>query len=576
MKRIFTFLTALLLSASVFAQVPQKMTYQAVVRNAENTLIVEGTVGIQISILQESASGTVVYSETQSPTTNTNGLVSIVIGEGTVVSGDLESIDWGSDIYFIKTEIDPLGGDSYTITGVSQLLSVPYAFYAQAADTVTGPIKELDPVFSESPSFGITKADTTNLRNLSGINTGDQSLSSVLEVENLANDQIKNLTDPTDDQDAATKAYVDALVSQMNILHLTIQLNAGVTVADLVAAGASPSDLLAAGASITELVDAGASVADLLNESGSVADLIAGGATVADLIAGGATVADLVDAGVTLPELIAGNAPVDELLAEGYTVSQLLTGGVTVADLVAADAPILDLILAGVSLSDLVTAGATAQLVDAGVSTTSLIAAGASASDLIDAGITVAELITAGVSVSDLLAAEVTVSELIAEGKTASDFIGVNYQGGIIFYVDETDGTGLICSINDLDTDIEWGLTMTATGATGTAIGTGQTNTTAIISDQGIGSYAAKLCDSYNPMSYNDWFLPSIDELLEMESNKTAIAITATGLGGSGLAQTTYWSSSEIDANNASTLTNGSQASSSKNAQAAVRAVRAF
>ena len=86
---------------------------------------------MQISILQGSITGTPVYVETQIPTTNSNGVISIEIGNGTLISGSFSAIDWGNDTYFIKTETDVNGGSAYTITGTSQLLSVPYALYAK-------------------------------------------------------------------------------------------------------------------------------------------------------------------------------------------------------------------------------------------------------------------------------------------------------------------------------------------------------------------------------------------------------------------------------------------------------------
>ena len=134
MKKIFTLIAGIMLSASVFAQVPEKMSYQAVVRDGSNALVASTAVGMQISILQGSTSGTAVYVETQTPTSNANGLVSVEIGAGTVVSGSFSNIDWGNDTYFIKTETDPTGGTTYTITGTSQLLSVPYALYAETAE----------------------------------------------------------------------------------------------------------------------------------------------------------------------------------------------------------------------------------------------------------------------------------------------------------------------------------------------------------------------------------------------------------------------------------------------------------
>lgn len=137
MKKVFSILAAVLLTASVFAQSPEKMSYQAVIRNSSEALVTNTTVGMQISILQGSASGTAVYVETQSPTTNANGLISIKIGDGTVQSGDFTNIDWANGPYFIKTETDPAGGTDYTITGTSQLLSVPYALHAKTAESVS-------------------------------------------------------------------------------------------------------------------------------------------------------------------------------------------------------------------------------------------------------------------------------------------------------------------------------------------------------------------------------------------------------------------------------------------------------
>ncbi|MBP9792607.1 MAG: hypothetical protein KBC56_01250 [Flavobacterium sp.] len=129
-KRIINILMMSLFATTMLAQAPQKMSYQAVVRNAGNTLIANATVGMRISVLQGTANGTAVYVETQAPTTNANGLVTLEIGAGTVVSGTFAFISWGTNNYYIKTETDPTGGTNYTISGTTQLLSVPYALYA--------------------------------------------------------------------------------------------------------------------------------------------------------------------------------------------------------------------------------------------------------------------------------------------------------------------------------------------------------------------------------------------------------------------------------------------------------------
>ena len=117
------------------AQSPEKMSYQAVIRDGSDNLITSSNVGMRIQILQGGEFGAAVYVETHTPATNANGLVSIEIGAGNVVNGDLTTIDWGNDSYYIKNEIDPTGGTNYTITGTSELLSVPYSLYAANASS---------------------------------------------------------------------------------------------------------------------------------------------------------------------------------------------------------------------------------------------------------------------------------------------------------------------------------------------------------------------------------------------------------------------------------------------------------
>jgi hypothetical protein len=132
-EKNYSIVAWLLLTASIFAQAPQKMSYQVVIRNSSNALVTSTPVGIKISVLQGSATGTVAYSETQTISTNANGLVSLEIGNGTPVIGTFAGINWATGPYFIKTETDPTGGTAYSITGTSQLASVPYALYAANA-----------------------------------------------------------------------------------------------------------------------------------------------------------------------------------------------------------------------------------------------------------------------------------------------------------------------------------------------------------------------------------------------------------------------------------------------------------
>lgn len=167
MKKIYTIWTVFIVSLAAFSQAPEKMSYQAVIRDASNSLVTATTVGMQISILEGSSTGTAVYVETQTPTTNANGLVSIEIGSGTVVSGTFSTINWSTNSYFIKTETDPTGGTAYTIAGTSQLLSVPYALFAKS-------------------SGGVANAPwTTNGNNINNTNTGSVVVGSTVTNSNL-------------------------------------------------------------------------------------------------------------------------------------------------------------------------------------------------------------------------------------------------------------------------------------------------------------------------------------------------------------------------------------------------------
>ncbi|HEY9114054.1 MAG TPA: hypothetical protein VIN10_05100, partial [Bacteroidales bacterium] len=129
MKKNILLFTIIFISAIIFAQSPQKMSYQAVVRGESNDLVTNQAVGMKISILQGSADGNSVYSEILAPLTNSNGLLTIEFGG----EPGFESIDWSEGPYFIKTETDPTGGTDYTISGTCQLLSVPYALYAETS-----------------------------------------------------------------------------------------------------------------------------------------------------------------------------------------------------------------------------------------------------------------------------------------------------------------------------------------------------------------------------------------------------------------------------------------------------------
>jgi hypothetical protein len=154
--RVMLVLLAIVCGKNIEAQVPEKVSYQAVIRNSStNAPIANTVVSVRVSVLKDSESGTAIFTETHTATTNAAGLITLLIGNGAAVTGSLDVIDWSTGLYWIKSETDPLGGSSYTNVGVSQLLSVPYAFYAKSAS-----IREVTDEFSATASqsnFNLTQ-----------------------------------------------------------------------------------------------------------------------------------------------------------------------------------------------------------------------------------------------------------------------------------------------------------------------------------------------------------------------------------------------------------------------------------
>jgi hypothetical protein len=304
MRKFYTLLIGLLVALTTFAQVPEKMSYQAVVRNSSGQLVVNAQIGMRITILQGSATGTAVYSETQKPVTNVNGLVSIEIGGGT----GFNAIDWVNGNYFIKTETDPSGGTNYTITGTTQLLSVPFALHSKTAESLTDPMVETDPVFngwnksigiviSESqisdlkhftnedeadPVFGtstakaITPFDTANWNNKSNFDGDYLSLDNKPEIPSktseLANDA-GFISDP-DDADNDPLNELQVLQISNDTLYLTqggfVKLPAGFDGQYSSLTGKPALALVATSGKYSDLAEKPTSLSQFANDEGFV------------------------------------------------------------------------------------------------------------------------------------------------------------------------------------------------------------------------------------------------------------------------------------------------------------------
>jgi len=130
----FTFLLAtILMSLSLFAQAPSGINYQTVIRDGDGNLMPDEELTLQMTIRTGAPDGAVVYSETHDATTNTFGLVNLVIGYGVPLSNAFADVNWSDGEKYLEVSIDLDGNGSYTVLGVTQFLSVPYAMFSQKA-----------------------------------------------------------------------------------------------------------------------------------------------------------------------------------------------------------------------------------------------------------------------------------------------------------------------------------------------------------------------------------------------------------------------------------------------------------
>ncbi|MFM7106398.1 MAG: hypothetical protein ACKOW8_12850, partial [Flavobacteriales bacterium] len=135
MKSLAALLLLTFLTISLFSQSPDLMTYQMVVRDNVGNIVAGSNVGLRLSILQGSAAGAEVFAETHSDATNTNGLLSVLIGNGINVSGSIAAINWAAGPFFLRAQTDPTGGTNYSIENISQLVSVPYSYFSTEAQS---------------------------------------------------------------------------------------------------------------------------------------------------------------------------------------------------------------------------------------------------------------------------------------------------------------------------------------------------------------------------------------------------------------------------------------------------------
>ncbi|MFH2142317.1 MAG: hypothetical protein ABIJ97_07850 [Bacteroidota bacterium] len=540
-KKVFTFFVAVLLSASVFAQSPEKMSYQAVIRDVSNQLVPNSSIGMQITILQDTQP---VFVETHSANTNDNGLVSIEIGDGTFVSGiAFDAIDWTAGPYFIQVETDPTGGTTYTITGTSQILSVPYALHAKTAENVLS--SETDPVYSGSDAVSITSTDIANLANLSGVNSGDQDLSGYVEIADLVTAVPANETDPVFVLHPSNGITLTN-ISEWNSAyswgdHSTIGYLTSFTETD-------PVFLLHPANGITSLNISNWNTAFGWGDHFGLYRPITYIPDWAEI--------------TSTPTTISGYGITDAVTTSG---NQTILGNKTFEGTISASDQNIINVADPINPTD----AANKTYVDASKP------AGVSLGDMQYWDGTNWIIVPAG-TLGQGLTFCYGVPTWTTGGVCPPFSIGDTGPGGGLVFYDKgsySDGWRYLeaAPVSTEWSVKQWGCSGTTTGATGSLIGTGSDNTTTIIGLCGEADRAAKLCSDLVYNGYSDWFLPS-----EAELNQIYVNLFGFGLGG--FSAVGYWSSTEAGATFArkQNFGNGFQGTDLKTLTYKVRAVREF
>jgi hypothetical protein len=588
MKNFYTLLLFLLATVSILAQAPEKMSYQAVLRDASNTLLTNQEVGMQISILQSTITGTAVYIETQTATTNINGLVSLVIGSG-ISSDDFSAIDWSAGPYFIKTATDPSGGSSYTITGTSQLMSSPFALYAKTSGNAAPGPQGAQGTQGIQGAAGAAGTDGTN-----GIQ-GTQGATGAVGADGAAGTDGTNGIQGTQGATGAVGADGAAGTDGTNGTQGT-QGATGTTGTN--GTNGAKGDVGAkgeAGVAGTQGIQGAIGTTGTNGTNGAKGDVgakgeagVAGTQGIQGAIGTTGTngtngaKGDVGENGIQGTQGATGTGGASgETGAQGETGATGVQGpaGVGIAQTLSFTSPNLELSNNGGSID------ITGLINDADSDSSNELQ---SLEEVLNQGNNAAAQLKNVTDPTDAQDAttkayvDATIDAVIAAALEPAK-VGDYRAGGVVFWLNPADNTqGLVCALQDYQDKVQWGCNTTDLPSvpnvaynngnplgSGAEMGDGEPNTAGILADCPDAS-AAFAARSFGP----EWFLPSIQELKEMYENKEDLE----AVPGFNSFSNYYWSSTENSNEGAwnQKSSDGSQDDSNKENSKYVRAVRAF